>query len=90
MIPQNDAYKIIVIISKHGWHGAEHVYAFLRESSEREKWEKYVASILWSIGKMLGGENYPFPVYTDYINGVVQDTRSSQDIVSGLIEKLSE
>jgi len=61
----------------------------LKDEEEQRKKENYFASILWSIGKMIGGENYPFPVYDDYMHGIKQDNRSSEDIISGLIDKLT-
>lgn len=89
MIPQDEIYQVIVIISRYGWHGSAQLFAFLRESAEEKKRDYYIASVLWSIGKMLGGDNYPFPDYTEYLNPSQKDYRTADDIVSGLIDRLT-
>lgn len=56
----------------------------------QEKQTAYLATTLWSIGKMFGGESYPIPEYTEYIGIKNPDTRTAQDIVNGLIKKLGD
>lgn len=48
-----------------------------------------MASILWSIGRIIGGEEYPFPEYTEYMNPELKDDRTADDIISGIVDKLN-
>lgn len=62
----------------------------LRERANQQKREEYLATILWSIGRMVGGDNYPFPVYSEYMNPTPADVRTGEEIKNSLIEKLKE
>lgn len=57
---------------------------------ERRRDTEYMATILWSIGRILGSEDYPLPNYHDFINPKMEDRRDGQTIVNSLIEKLRE
>lgn len=87
MIDQHDLYKVIAILSLYGYHGCNHIFAMLEYEGKQEQWRVYCATILWSVGKMLSKE-YPFPAYTEFLNQKPVDNRTTQEIVSGLIEKL--
>lgn len=49
---------------------------------------EYLATVLWSIGRMLGGSNYEIPLYDDFIHPKPQDDSSAHDIVERLRNKL--
>ena len=51
---------------------------------------EYIATILWSIGRIVGGETYPMPTYGDFIRPKPNDNRNTEQIVSGLIDKLGK
>lgn len=60
----------------------------LQAEEEENKHKEYIATVLWSIGRIVGGENYPIPNYSDYIDPKPIDNRSSEEIRNGLIDKL--
>ena len=62
--------------------------AMLQAEEDENKHKEYIATVLWSIGRIVGGENYPIPSYSDYIDPKPVDNRSSQEIRNGLIAKL--
>ena len=76
------------MISAHGYHGVNHLYAMVRLDNENRADTEYIATVLWSIGRMLGREEYTIPAYHDYKHPVPQDNRSAQAIMNGLQEKL--
>lgn len=61
----------------------------LRERKRQSDYGEYVATILWSIGRLLGGEEYPMPSYSDFVHPAQKDTRTACQIIGGLIEKLN-
>ena len=79
---------MIAVLTMYGWHGVRHLLAMLNYQQRQYRWQEYCATILWSIGKMLS-KDYPFPAYGDFINPRPADNRSAQEIVGGLIVKLS-
>lgn len=60
------------------------------EDERRKQDTEYIATVLWSLGRMVGGSDYDLPSYDDYIHPKPKDERTSQDIVSGLINKLEK
>lgn len=72
----------------YGWHGNYHLNAMMKEKEEEEKWREYCATAIWSVGRLLGGEGYPIPAYSDFIDPKPQDMRSSEAIVTNLVDKL--
>ena len=60
----------------------------MRERKRRMDYEEYTATILWSIGRVLGGEQYPMPSYHDFTHPEQVDTRAGKEIIDGLISKL--
>jgi len=55
-----------------------------------QSYEEYTATILWSIGRMIGGKEYPMPSYNDFLHPKPVDNRTTDDIVNGLINKLQQ
>lgn len=72
----------------HGYHGRSHLGAMLRYEQEREKDTEYIATILWSIGRLVGGNDYPMPSYEEVKRPKKNDIRTKKEIVSDLITKL--
>lgn len=64
--------------------------ALFEESEQKRRDTEYIATILWSIGRMIGGDNYPMPTYDEYNNPQPVDIRTSEQIVNGLVQKLQE
>lgn len=60
----------------------------LKEEQHQEAWQEYTATMLWSIGKMFGKDEFPMPSYEEFLHPTVKDTRTGQDIVGGLVNKL--
>ena len=60
----------------------------LQEEEHQEAWKEYTATILWSIGKMIGRDEYPMPSYEEFMHPTATDTRTGQDIIGGLVDKL--
>ena len=79
-----------MILSRYGYHGTRHIQAMFRAEIESHRDTEYIATVLWSIGRLIGGENYSIPTYEDVINPKPVDNRSSGAIISGLIEKLGK
>ena len=52
----------------------------------------YLAGVMWSLGKMLGGDNYPIPPYTEVFHKDEHvkkaDKRGTTQIVNDLVSKL--
>ena len=63
--------------------------ALVMESERRQMDTEYIATILWSIGRMVGGDNYPMPTYDEYNHPQPVDVRGTEQIVGGLISKLT-
>lgn len=65
--------------------------AFLKQDAEQKRTVDYIASILWSIGRMVGGESYPFPDYSTYLSTKPQEeqNQSADEIINGLIDQLT-
>lgn len=51
---------------------------------------EYIATVLWSIGRLIGGEDYPLPTYDDTMHPKPQDKRTTEAIVGGLVQKLQK
>lgn len=81
---------MIAIISRYGWHGPKHLEAMLRADDRRAMDTEYIATVLWSIGRILGGDDYSIPTYDEVMHPQAQDTRTAQQIVDGLRAKLLE
>lgn len=64
--------------------------AMFTEQLSQDRWREYCATVMWSIGRLLGGEEYPIPAYSEYLNPKVQDNRTGAQIISGLREKLKQ
>ena len=60
----------------------------LRYEAEQSRDVEYIATILWSIGRLVGGAEYPMPSYEDVKKPKQSDTRTKQEIVDNLIMKL--
>ena len=76
------------MLSKHGYHGGDHLGAMLRYEMERTRDTEYIATILWSIGRLVGGNDYPMPSYEDVKHPKPNDIRTKKEIVNSLIDKL--
>ena len=48
-----------------------------------------MATVLWSIGKMLGGKDFAMPLYSDIRNRGNADTRDAKTIVNDILGKLT-
>ena len=72
----------------HGYHGLYHLSAMLRYEAEKARDTEYIATILWSIGRLVGGTEYPMPGYEEFVRPKPQDVRTKKEIVNNLIEKL--
>ena len=83
-------YKVIVAISLHGYHGMPHLVAMMRYEAERQRDTEYMATILWTIGRMLGGEEYPMLSYGDMVHPQPKDTRNAEEIVGGILSRLKK
>ena len=60
----------------------------MREESRNDIKTEYFATVLWSIGRLVGGEEYPIPTWDEMLHPKPKDTRSTAAIVGGLIQKL--
>lgn len=60
----------------------------LRAENERRTDVEYIATVLWSIGRIVGGAEYPMPSYDDFKHPKPQDNRTKEQIVENLITKL--
>lgn len=60
----------------------------LRYEMDQSRDTEYIATILWSIGRLIGGQDYPMPSYEDYMHQKPADNRTKQEIVDSLINKL--
>ena len=60
----------------------------MRASFEQSRDTEYIATILWSIGRLLGGDDYPMPSYDDFRHPKPVDIRTKEQIVDNLINKL--
>lgn len=49
-----------------------------------------MATVMWSIGRIMGGEEYSIPTYDEILHPKPQDNRKSEAIIGGLIAKLKE
>jgi len=81
---------VVLAVARNGWHGKRHLVAVLREERERQKRQDYIATVLWSIGRLVGGDGYPMPEFSEYMEQRKKDIRSAETIVTGLIERLAE
>ncbi len=81
---------MIAVLSKYGYHGSNHLVAMMIDDDRRKADTEYMATALWSIGRMLGGDQYNLPLYDDFIHPRPTDDRTSHDIVNGLIDKLGK
>lgn len=59
-----------------------------RVEQDKQRDTEYIATVLWSIGKLLGGNDYPMPEYSEFVNPKPADNRTTEQITAGLIEKL--
>lgn len=62
----------------------------LRWHETRRHDVEYMATILWSIGRLIGGSEYPMPSYDDFIHPKPVDSRNTGQIITGLIERLQQ
>lgn len=55
-------------------------------------WEDNTATVLWCIGKSLGGDNWRLPSFieTAYPNKIQKDVRTGTEIINDLKERLSK
>ena len=60
----------------------------LKEETNQAMWQEYVATVLYSIGRMIGGESYPIMTYNELMHPQPKDERTGGEIISGLIDKL--
>lgn len=60
----------------------------LKDRDNQQMQIEYISTVLWSIGRMLGGSDYAIPMYDDVIHPKPQDKRNTHQIVGGLVEKL--
>lgn len=64
----------------------------LQYSAKRDLWREYIATVAHSLGSIICGalgNEYPLPSYSELMHPEQKDTRTSQDIINGLIDKLS-
>lgn len=67
-----------------------HLLAMIKLDNERRADAEYFHTVLWSIAKMLGGDNYTLPSYDEYKHPAKPDNRSADDIMSKIKNKLAE
>lgn len=72
----------------HGYHGSNHLNAMMTYEDRKTATNEYMATVLWSIGRMLGGDGYSLPTYDQFLHPKQEDNRTKDQIVNGLIEKL--
>lgn len=60
----------------------------LRYEMDHSRDTEYIATILWSIGRLVGGNDYPMPSYEDVKHPKPSDNRTKDEIVNNLITKL--
>ena len=60
----------------------------IRFDNEQRLDTEYVATVLWSIGKMLNPDQYTIPSYAELRHPKPKDNRDSATILVGLKEKL--
>lgn len=63
--------------------------ALMSELEEEKTWRKYMGNVLWSAARVAYNE-YPYPIYTEFIRNEPKDTRTGREIISDLIAMLSE
>lgn len=61
----------------------------LQDEETETKRKEYVATVLWSIGRIAGGENYPIPEYSEFMHPKPVDRRSEKEIRQSLINRLT-
>ena len=64
--------------------------AMLRERKRQADNTEYIATILWSIGRSIGGKDYPFPTYSEFMRPTPSDSRTTEQIIGGLLDKLDD
>lgn len=64
--------------------------ALISEQGRLELWREYTATVLYSIGRGLIGEDYPLPAYSDIAHPdmVQNDTQTGADIIERLKKRL--
>lgn len=64
----------------------------LKAQDVQEAKTAYLAGVMWSLGKMLGGDNYPIPPYTEVFHKEEHmkknDRRGTKQIVNDLVNRL--
>lgn len=60
----------------------------IRFDNEQRLDTEYIATVLWSIGKMLNPDQYTIPSYVELRHPKPKDNRDSAMILAGLKEKL--
>lgn len=60
----------------------------IRFDNEQRLDTEYIATVLWSIGKMLNTDKYTIPSYVELRHPKPKDNRDSETILAGLKEKL--
>ena len=65
-----------------------HLAAVLKADNEQRMWQEYVATVLYSVGRMIGGDNYPIMTFAELMHPQPKDERTGGEIISGLIDKL--
>lgn len=60
----------------------------LEHNDKQAFWREYMATVAWSVGRVLGGDSYAIPAYGDIMNPQSADTRNQDQIVNDLIQKL--
>lgn len=64
------------------------------ECQSREwMWREYMATATYAVGAVISrtlGNEYPIPTWSEIVRPKPKDKRTTEDIVSGLIEKLQK